>query len=94
MKHLKLKSELKVLAKEIREKKDKRKGSKYGYVEGLNPARWTARHKHIAYCLLRGRTYEQIEQPRYDNKPNMRLVEQYVAEYAEEVKDEALCASG
>jgi hypothetical protein len=28
------------------------------------------RHHHIAYCELRGRTRDQIEKPREDNKPN------------------------
>ena len=36
------------------------------------------RHKHIAYCLLRGRTYEQIERNCDEyNKPNILLVEKY-----------------
>ena len=46
-----MKSELKELAKSI---KTKTYTSCY--------ARIDYRHKHIAYCLLRGRTYEQIEQ--------------------------------
>jgi len=40
------------------------------------------RHRHIAYCLLRGRTIEEIERKtREDNKHNQRLVEQYINEY-------------
>jgi hypothetical protein len=40
------------------------------------------RHRHIAYCILRGRTIEEIERKtREDNKHNQRLVEQYINEY-------------
>ncbi len=40
------------------------------------------RHMHIAYCLLRGRTLEQIEgKTREDNKPNMKKVEDVMREH-------------
>jgi len=40
------------------------------------------RHKHIAYCILRGRTIEEIERTvREDNKHNPRLVEEYIKEF-------------
>lgn len=57
---LKLKAELKVLAQDIRTLKSKRKELK-GYVPGLSYAQEQFRIKHIARCLLRGRTLEQIE---------------------------------
>lgn len=57
---LKMKAELKVLATEIRTLKSKRKELK-GYVPGLAGTQHEFRYKHIAYCLLRGRTLEQIE---------------------------------
>jgi hypothetical protein len=60
-----LKIELKKLATDIRTRR---------YWDGKNPSiedlekispmyklKFEARHKHIAYCLIRGRTYEQIE---------------------------------
>ncbi len=64
-----MKDELKQLAKEIREWKGNRKQVKR---EKLNLPEWKVqyevdyrksifRHTHIAYCMLRGRTYEQIE---------------------------------
>ena len=35
------------------------------------------RHRHIAYCLLRGREYEEIERKcRDDNKPNFKYIEE------------------
>jgi len=32
------------------------------------------RHEHIAYCLVRGRSYEQIEKPSEFNKPNWDII--------------------
>lgn len=57
---MKLKAELKVLATEIRTLKSKRKEMR-GYVPGLSSAQDQFRIKHIARCMLRGRTLEQIE---------------------------------
>lgn len=40
------------------------------------------RHKQIAYCLLKGRTYEQIERVvRKGNEPNQALIEKYKEEF-------------
>jgi hypothetical protein len=58
---LKMKAELKVLAQEIRTQKSTRKEHQFGYVPGLASNQHDFRCKHIAYCLLRGRTLEQIE---------------------------------
>lgn len=57
----KLKADLKVLALEIRQLKSTRKQCKFGYVSGLGSAQNDYRIKHIARCMLRGRTLEQIE---------------------------------
>lgn len=57
----KMKADLKVLASQIRQLKSTRKQCSYGYVPGLGSAQFDFRVKHIAYCLLRGRTMEQIE---------------------------------
>lgn len=64
MKNLKLqerKTYLKSLAREIRELKSQRKSKPYGYVSGLYSSQWEYRCKHIAYCMARGRSYEEIE---------------------------------
>jgi hypothetical protein len=58
---LKLKAELKVLAQQIKTLKPQRKQLANGYVPGLAATQHEFRYKHIAYCLLRGRTLEQIE---------------------------------
>ena len=45
------------------------------------------RHRHIAYCLIRGRTMEQIEnvdrnvEPYCYNKPNQKRIDKYIEEY-------------
>lgn len=59
---LKVKSELKELAREIREMKNQRKKVPFGYVEGLEYASEDFRRKHIAYCIFfNGTPYERIE---------------------------------
>lgn len=50
------------------------------------------RHRHIAYCLLRGRRLEEIEKPAEDNAPNMKRVEQYMEEYRERFEALRACA--
>ena len=89
-----MKAELKVLAAEIKQLKSKRKECK-GYVSGLGSAQYDFRVKHIARCLLRGRTLEQIENKHRDpNDPNHRWVYEaatkLVAKVTEEVNGEAL----
>jgi hypothetical protein len=46
------------------------------------------RHHHIAYSLLKGKTYDQIEKPAIDNKPDMSFIEEIKDAYTENV-----CAS-
>jgi hypothetical protein len=61
------KEELKALAKEIRELKRWKKGKPPNESCKNDGPLWGKRLKyrteHIAYCLVRGRTYEQIERP-------------------------------
>lgn len=90
MRYLKLKSELKELASTIRELKSHRKLNNRGdwslsdlhYEIYLMKMKF--RHKHIAYCLLRGKKYEQIEQPADNNKPYMSTVQKIMEQYYEE----------
>jgi len=70
MKLNEVKSHLKALSSDIRNKKSERKNAAHGYVPGLLSLRYEYRHYHIAYCLFRGKSYEQIEKPRQDNQPN------------------------
>lgn len=115
--YLKLKKELKSLAKEIREAKNVRREVERNYSNSNystqlknitmsnsedilkmfkdNPYRavetarsehkkrcWTYRHKHIVYCLARGRTIEQIElKVREGNERSNSLIEKYKEQY-------------
>jgi hypothetical protein len=93
-----LKAELKVLAVEIRQLKSTRKQCKNGYVSGLGNKQNEFRIKHIARCLLRGRTLEQIEpklkDPMDPNHTYVRTMAAAVVKKVMEVADgEALRAS-
>jgi len=66
-----LKAALKEAAVAIRVKKSKRKSRPHGRVAGLDSLRFEVRHHHVAYCLLRGKTIEQIE-PKHDKENNPR----------------------
>jgi len=57
----KKKQELKEIAKEIRRLKSTRKKVLYGWVEELMPLQNKYRLHHVAYCMFRGKTLEQIE---------------------------------
>lgn len=59
----KMKSELKALAKEIRYQKSirKLKHPEHDKFTGHKELSSFYRHKHVAYCLARGRTMEQID---------------------------------
>lgn len=93
-----LKKECKSLAEEIRNLKSKRKEYR-GYVPGLGSAQSNFRIKHIAYCLLRGRTLEQIENKLRDpNCYEHKWVRDQAAKLVEKCKQEAsneqtVCAS-
>jgi hypothetical protein len=90
MKYAKLKEELKASAQKIRKLKSERKKSEFGYVRGLSSEQRTFRHKHIVYCLLRGRTMEQIEpKVREGNEPSEYLINRYRGQY-----EKAICDCG
>lgn len=80
-----LKAELKLLATEIRFLKTKRKEYR-GNVPGLSYAQEQFRIKHIARCLLRGRTLEQIEPKLRDpNSYNHAYVRKQAAKIVNQV---------
>jgi len=43
------------------------------------------RHQHIAYCELRGRTRDQIEVPREDNKPDQDWIDRLKKEWSTKI---------
>tara|TARA_Y100000310_G_scaffold130972_1_gene130184 strand:- start:25762 stop:26031 length:270 start_codon:yes stop_codon:yes gene_type:complete len=83
-----IKENLKTEAKELRRRKDEirtmMKNHRYCGKEqwSLIVLRKEWRHKFIAYCLLKGRNYDEIEQTvREDNKPDQRLIDKYLEEF-------------
>jgi hypothetical protein len=97
-KYPELKAELKVLAKEIRQLKYKRDhwwefgNDQSEFMWKAARKGWLFRHRHIAYCLLRGRSYEEIE--RYCREaPDFKIIEKIRADhYVPEVVHS--CAQG
>lgn len=91
---------LKNTAVEIKELKSTRKDVPDGYVPGLLNKQYEYRHLHIAYCLVRGRTIDQIEKPRPGNEHNKYKVERLMAnivfppktETIKEESNEAVCS--
>ena len=94
MKIQELKLVLKELAQKIRSLKigtriyQKEHGGCHGAI-GFNmfAAQREYRHKHIAYCLLRGKTIEQIERTtRPDHKPDWCLIDAAQKQYQEVIE--------
>lgn len=71
-----LKRHLKMVAVRIQHLKSLRKSEPHGLVQGLRDAQFNYRANHIAYCLLRGRTLEQIESSRVKNPPDPTSAEE------------------
>ena len=88
---LKMKEELKQLASDIRNGKRGRK-PKFrtdDVIEDwkdLNWNRYEFRHKHIAYCTIRGRSRQQIERPREDNLPDESYIRSLIEEFNEAIR--------
>ena len=85
-----LKAELKLMAAGLRaDKAEIKKTQKEFGSQSACTLQWalvstkrTCRHKHIAYSMLRGKTYEQIEPKcREDNKPNQDLIREIIDAY-------------
>jgi len=94
---LAFKNELKQLASKIKiNKRTLKETQRSGVYAGelqfkLKLERWQYRHKHIAYCLMRGTKYEQIESKcAENNKPDQELIRSWINEYS---RTENVCAS-
>lgn len=68
------KEQLKDWARALRSLKMTRKEDR-GANYKIYRAKRQYRHEHIAYCLVRGRTYDEIEKPAEDNKPDWKLID-------------------
>ena len=52
------------------------------YIWHLKTFRHQWRHKFLAYCLLKGRNYNEIERTvRKGNEPNQKLIDKYTEEF-------------
>jgi len=49
--------------------------------------KWEYRHRHLAYCLLKGRVYHEIER-RCEYEPEWRVIIKYIDEYLAFSSDE------
>ena len=85
------KEEQKQGAKEIRELRLKMKDAQRGKISWKREYdQWEVckksqewRHRHIAYCMLRGKEYAQIEpKVRDGNEPDMVLVDRIMSNYS------------
>jgi len=48
----------------------------------IHTSKFAIRHRHLAYCMLRGKTYEQCERKvREGNKANMLHVKKIIQDY-------------
>ena len=72
-------TELRLL--KIEHKETQRSSGGSGIEITLHQAQRSYRHKHIAYCLLRGREYGQIEHPAKGNEPDWNLIREVQNEY-------------
>jgi hypothetical protein len=88
--YLTLKSELKQLASELRNDKASIKqtqkecgsGAACDQQAAVVTKKRTCRHRHIAYSMMRGRTYEQIEAKcREGNSPDQNLIQEIIRAY-------------
>lgn len=56
-----------------------------GFCFIISKLKYEFRHKHIAYCLLRGRVINEIETPAENNKPNELYIKEIFNAYTENV---------
>ena len=93
--YLEIKEELKALARKIKKQKFKKKEMCRKHQDtwridaDIENDKTMFRHKHIARCLLSGREYEQIEQPRKGNEPSWESIDRYKERFVKKYKAEA-----
>lgn len=86
-----LKSELKSIVEKIKTAKIslieyQRQNGGYdgGFYFTLYKLKYEYRHKHITYCLMKGRSYDVIERPAENNKPDMQYIKELMDIYESE----------
>lgn len=78
-------SEIHVTKQNLKKYQQDNKGCGGGLQEKLLLLSKGFRHKHIAYCLLRGTPYESIEKPRKGNEPDMAFIKEIQRAYTTDV---------
>ncbi len=92
---LKIKEENKAIAEHIKQFRVRRKEAA---LEDLGPYKYKGsipswrlsmeyRHRHIAYCELRGVERSRIEQPSEFNKPNERLITKFKEQWKRDLEE-------
>lgn len=85
-----VKSQIKEIHKQLVKAIRKAKSEDYQYI----PESWEFRHRHIAYCLMRGRTIKQIEPKVHQgNERSEELVQKFIDQYKDletEAQDEVV----
>ena len=87
----------KSLAKRIKEQKvivkNTQREGKYAGIEQVNSIQLSGQYRwnHIAYCLLRGRLYEQIEKPKKENELS-EVAWKQIEKIKEAYHEEDVCA--
>lgn len=71
--------------KELKDHQKKHAGWDGDYFSILKKLSHDYRHHHIAYSMLKGKTYEVIERPNTRIAPDMDLVKEIRDAYAEDV---------
>ena len=77
-----LSEEIKELKKYVRNSDNTNRSEKQSI---LHSKRRYIRCMHIAYALMKGRTYKQIEKPAEHNPPNWEKIKEIQDEYTEDV---------
>jgi len=94
-----LKEYLKTLAIKIRTSKRQQKDYQrnhrgihdYKLMREIYEFKYDYRHRHIAYCIMKGTARDRIEQPAEDNKPNEKRIQEIIDEFTKTTQD--VCAS-
>lgn len=94
-----LKTEIKAIVEKIKTSKldlvnyqRQNNGCDGGFYFTLYKLRYECRHKHIAYCLMKGRSYDVIERPSENNKPNMEYIKEIIDAHTAKQAIEDVCA--
>ena len=78
-----LSEEIKALKKYVRNSQNTDRSEQQSILHGK---RLYVRCMHIAYALMKGHTYEQIEKPAENNPPNWEKIKEIQDEYTEDVR--------